>query len=185
MCRTTGMTEIDCATAAYGDSGVTELGCVTGSIYLGDPRVNRSQLALHLAASHIILSYNELHTPSCPSLDLACSVRDLVDPPGWVVSYHLTFSQCSSSQHCSVSQIPFGCREWCHGVLLMGSLPSSSANSPQMEPKYALWFGNLGTEWWERPILANMGRYGQIQLMKDIYHTSGAQCRRKWWHSYG
>jgi len=38
---------------------------------------------------------------------------------------------CSSSQNCSFSRIPFGCRERCGGVLMMGCLPSSSALSPQ------------------------------------------------------
>ena len=42
------MMEMGSATAAYGDAGVTEMGCATGSIYLGDPGVDRF---------HIILSY--------------------------------------------------------------------------------------------------------------------------------
>jgi len=57
---------------------------------------------------------------------------------------------------------------------MMGSLPSSSAVSPQMEAKRGFWFGKLSTEWWERPPLANMGKYGEKQLMKDTYPASGA-----------
>ena len=34
------MTEIDWATGLEGDTGVTEMDGVTGSLYLGDPRVD-------------------------------------------------------------------------------------------------------------------------------------------------
>jgi len=74
------MTEMDWATGAYGDAGVTEMGCAMGSIYSGDPGVDRSHLI------YIILSYNELYTPSFASFDLTRSARHFVDPPGWVVS---------------------------------------------------------------------------------------------------
>jgi len=57
-----------------------------------------------------------------------------VDPHGRVVSYLLTLFLRSSSQNRSFSRIPFGCRERCGGVLMMGSLPSSSAVSPQRTP---------------------------------------------------
>jgi len=55
----------------------------------------------------------------------------------------------------------------------MGSLPSSSAVSPQMEPKRRFWFGKLSTEWWERPPLANTSEYGEKQLINDTDSASG------------
>jgi hypothetical protein len=41
--------------AAYGDDGLTEMGCASESIYSGDPGVDRSMLISHLV-SHIISS---------------------------------------------------------------------------------------------------------------------------------
>jgi hypothetical protein len=64
---------MDWETRADGDIGVTEMDGATGSIYSGDPGVDR-------ISSHIILSYNKLHTLSFPSFDLTRSFRDLVDP---------------------------------------------------------------------------------------------------------
>jgi hypothetical protein len=56
--------------------------------------------------------------------------HNCVDPHGRVVSYLLTLFLRTSSQNRSFSRIPFGCRERCGGVLMMGSLPSSSAVPP-------------------------------------------------------
>jgi hypothetical protein len=42
-----------------GETAITEMNRVTGSIYLGDPGVDRH---------HLILSYNEIHTLSFPAL---------------------------------------------------------------------------------------------------------------------
>jgi hypothetical protein len=94
-----------------GDTGMTEMSWATGSIYSGDPGVDRS----HLVSSHlIILSYNELHTLSFPAFALTRSFRDFVDPRncvhphGRVVSYLLTLFLRSSSQNRSFSRILFG-----------------------------------------------------------------------------
>ena len=117
----TGMTEMDWATGEMEEDGVT------GSIYSGDPGVDRSQ---------IIFSYNESHTLSFPSFHPTHSFRDIVDPSncvaphGRVVSYLLTLFLCSSSQNRSFSRISLQCRERCGGVLMM---PSSSAIPPQRE----------------------------------------------------
>jgi len=70
------MTERGCA---------IEMGCAMGRKYSGDPRVDRFQLALHLAASVIILLWIKLHSLSFLSVDLTCSVHDFMDPHGWVV----------------------------------------------------------------------------------------------------
>jgi hypothetical protein len=51
---------------------------------------------------------------------------------------------------------------------MMGTLSFSFVVSPQMEPKCRFWFGKLSTECWERPLLANMGKYGEKQLVDDI-----------------
>jgi hypothetical protein len=60
---------------------------------------------------------------------------------------------------------------------MMGSLPSSSAVSPQMEPKRGFWFGKLSTEWRERDPQANMGKYGEKKLMNNTYPASGANAK--------
>ena len=53
------------------------------------------------------------------------------------------------------------CREQCGGVLMMGSLSCSSAVSPQMELKRRFKFEKLSMQWWERPLLDNMGKYAE------------------------
>jgi hypothetical protein len=37
-----------------------------------------------------------------------------------------------------------------------------------MEAIYRFRFGKLSTEWWERPLLANLGKYVEMQLVDDI-----------------
>jgi len=56
----------------------------------------------------------------------------------------------------------------------MGSLPASSAVSPQMQPTHEFWFRKLSTEWWERHPQANWGIYGEKKLMNNTYPASGA-----------
>ena len=111
----------------YGDTGMTEVDWATGSIYLRDAGVDRHHL--------ILLSYNEINNLSFPTFDLTCSFRDFVDPHSWVVSHLLTLFLRSSSQNSSFSRILFGCRERSGGVLMMGSLPSSSLHFTTMDGK--------------------------------------------------
>jgi len=105
-----------------------------GSIYSGDPGVNRDHL-IFISTYHT----TKIHTPSFPTFGLTCSFRDFLyprnctDPHGRVVSYLLTFL-CSSSKHRSFSRIPCGHREMCCGMLMVGSLASSSVVSPQPPP---------------------------------------------------
>jgi len=61
---------------------------------------------------------------------------------------------------------------------MMGSVPSSSAVSTQMEPKRRCWLGNPSTEWWERPPLADTGKYGEKQLMECAINV-GLECRMR------
>jgi len=100
----TGIMETDWVTAGVrryrdegdrlGEGGCTEMDGATGSIYSGDPGIDRlsSALASHLASrlvsSHIFLLYNELYTPSFASFDLTCSFRDSV----WIhaIAWNLT-----------------------------------------------------------------------------------------------
>ena len=109
----TGMTEMDWATGADGYTGATEMDGATGSIYSGDPWVDRLS-SQHLISSHLISSYNELHTLLFPAFVLTRSVRDPVDPRncvnphGRVVSHLLTLFLRASSQNRSLSRIPFG-----------------------------------------------------------------------------
>jgi len=60
-----------------------------------------------------------------------------MDPQRQIVSYFLTWFLQSSNQKCSFSWILFGCRERCGGVLMVGSLPSTSIISPQQPPRGA------------------------------------------------
>ena len=104
--------------------------------------------------------------------------RNCVDPHSLLVSYRLTLFLCTSSQNFSISRISSECCARSSRVLMMHSLSYSSAVSPQMEPKCGFWFGKLSTEWWERPPLANTGKYGEKQLINDTYSASRAQCQR-------
>jgi len=62
----------------------------------------------HLISSCTILSYNELHTLSFPSIALTRSFRDNLDPQGCVVSYLLTlFLPFLSLSRC-FSHVSFG-----------------------------------------------------------------------------
>jgi len=75
----------------YGDTGVTEVERVTGSIYSSDPRVDRH----HLISISSYLTM-KIHTLSFPTFGLTRSVRDIVDPrncvgssmPGTIISSH-------------------------------------------------------------------------------------------------
>jgi hypothetical protein len=105
----------------YGDTGVTEVDRVTGSIYSADPGVDRHHL-IFISSYHTM----RIHTLSFPTFGLTRSVRNFVDPQRQVVSYLLTRSLRSSNQNRSFSWILFGCRERCGRVLIVGSLASSS-----------------------------------------------------------
>jgi len=76
----------------YGDTGVTEVDRVTGSIYSADPVVDRHHL-ISITSYHTM----KIHTLSFPAFGLTRSVRDFVDPHGRVVSYLLTFLRSLSS----------------------------------------------------------------------------------------
>jgi len=78
----------------YGDTGVTEVDRVTGSIYLADPGVDRHHL-ISISSYHTM----KIHTLCFRTFDLTRYVRDprnCVDPHGRVLSYLLTFLHSSS-----------------------------------------------------------------------------------------
>jgi len=83
---------------SYGDTVVTEVDGVTGSIYSADPGVDRHHL-ISISSYHSMKS----HTLSFPTFGLTRSVRDFVyprncvDPHSWVVSSLLTSFLRSSS----------------------------------------------------------------------------------------
>jgi len=120
-------------------SGVKEVDRVTGSTYSADPGVYRHHL-ISISCYHTM----RMHTLCFPTFGLTRSVRDFVDPGNCVdpqrqlVSYLLTQVLPSSNQKLSVSWISSGCREKCSGVLMVGSLPSSSIVSPQQPPKWCI-----------------------------------------------
>ena len=78
----------------YGDTGVTEVDRVMGSIYSADPGVDRHHL-ISVSCYHTM----KIHALSFQTFGLTRSVRDprnCVDPHGRVVSYVLTFLRSSS-----------------------------------------------------------------------------------------
>jgi len=75
----------------YGDTEVTEVDRVTGSIYLADPGVDRH----HLISISSYLTM-QIHTLSFPTFGLTCSFQDFVDPHGQVVPYLLTVLHSST-----------------------------------------------------------------------------------------
>jgi len=81
----------------YGDTGVTEVDRVTGSIYSAYSGVDRHHL-ISISSYHTM----NIHTLSFPTFGLTRSVRDFVDPRNCVdphaqiVSYLLTFLRSSS-----------------------------------------------------------------------------------------
>jgi len=112
----------------YGDTGVTKVDRVTGSIYLADPGVVRHHL-ISISCYHTM----KIHTLSFPTFGLTHSVQNFVDPCNCVdlqrqaVSYLLTQFLPSSNQNCPFSWIPFGCHEsgaecWLWALCLLASL---------------------------------------------------------------
>jgi len=115
-----------------GDTGVTEVDRVRGSLYSGDPGVDRHHL-ISIFSYYIM----KIHTVSFPTFGLTCSVRDFVDPhncvdpQGRVVSYLLTFFLRSSSlmkkereerfsqhhpSHCNPNANVYPMNPFCHMV---------------------------------------------------------------------
>ena len=70
----------------YGDTGVTEVDRVTGSIYSADPRVDR----------HYLISISSYHTMQIHTLSSREGPRNCVDPHSRVVSDLFTFLRSSS-----------------------------------------------------------------------------------------
>jgi len=110
---------------------------VTGSIYSADPGVDRHHL-------FSILSYHTMKIHYLSQLfSLTRSVHDIMDRRNYMGSSMLGHIISShpiptlKNQNRSFSSMPFGCRERCGGVLMMGSLPSSSIVSMQRPPNGA------------------------------------------------
>lgn len=61
---------------------------------------------------------------------------------------------------------------------MISSLSSTSPVSPQMESKHGYWFKTLSREWWEGPLLANTGKYGEKQLV-DNTPNAGLECQMR------
>jgi len=105
---------------------------------LASPRVDRHYF-ISISSYHTM----KLHSLSFPTYGLTRSVRDFVeprkcvDPQHRVISYLLTQFLSSSNRNHSFLSITFGCCERCGGVLMVGSLPSSSIVSPQWPPSGA------------------------------------------------
>jgi len=112
----------------YGYTGVMEVETVTECIYSADCRVDR-----HLIS---ISSYHtmKIHTLFFTTFGLTQSVRNVVDCQFRVVACLYIWFLCFLNQKRSFPWIEFGCRKgWC-GVLMVGSLTSSSIVSPLWPP---------------------------------------------------
>jgi len=120
----------------YGNTGVTEVARVTGSIYLADPGVDRHH-RISISSYHTM----KLHTRSFPTVGLTHSVRNFMHPHNcldsqrWVVACLLT--RFLGPAKSSFPWIQFRCRERCGGALMVGSLASTSIVSPQRPPSAA------------------------------------------------
>jgi len=99
------------------NTAVMEMDGATGSIYSGDPGVDRSQLASHrildlvshlLSISYRLIIQRIIHSIFRIFWSHSLFPRLRVDPHSRVVSYLLTLFLPSSSQNRSFSRIPFG-----------------------------------------------------------------------------
>jgi len=122
----------------YWDTGVTEVDRVSGSIYSADARVGWHHLISISSCnenSHSIFPNFWSHS-HCTRYFVEPHNR--MDPQCWVVLYLLTRILPSSNQNCSFSWILFECCERYGGVLMVGSLPSSSIVSPQLPARWCI-----------------------------------------------
>ena len=77
------MTAMDWATGADGNNGVMDMDRATGSIYSGDPGVDRLYLILYLISSHLISSHliSSYHTTNytlyCSQLLLSLALSEI------------------------------------------------------------------------------------------------------------
>ena len=118
---------------------------MTGSIYSGDPGVDRHHLTIHNTHSICPSSWFHALLPSFHrSMQfvrfLKHSCQTFIDPgdlcrSSWagILSYPVTLCLRSSSQNCSFYRNPFRCHARCGRVLKMSSLPSRSTVSPHCD----------------------------------------------------
>jgi len=121
----TGMMEMDWVMGADRDTGVMEMGGAMGSIYSGDPGVNK-------LPSYLISSYHTTnHTLylSQPLISLALPKILWILTAGW---YHIfSPSPYTPEARTTLSQLLLcECRKRCGRVSMLGCLPSSSVISP-------------------------------------------------------
>jgi len=108
---------------------VIEVDWVTGSIYSGDPRVDRHHL-IFISFYHTM----KIHILSFLTFGLNHCFQDFVNPCDRIVSYLPILLLCSSSYKWSFSWIPLEYCERCARVLVLGPLSSSSITSLQRPP---------------------------------------------------
>ena len=164
---------MDWATWVDGHKRVTPMEGAMGSICLGDPRVDR-------VPSHPIYSH---HTTN--QILYRSQILISIGPSeiSWILTAGLydIFSTSSYGPRGSTThfhRFRLECQERCGRVLTMGSFPSSSAASPQMEPKLGFWFGKLSMEWWERDPQANTAKYGEKNWMSNTNPASRVNAER-------
>jgi len=118
----TGMIQMGWVTAGYGDAGVTEMGYVTGSIYWGDPGIDRSHLISFCQTTSYILYLSDRFSSLVQSeISWIFTARDYhIFSPSyytpWVrtaLPHELRLECCASSS----------------SIRMVGSRPASSAVS--------------------------------------------------------
>jgi hypothetical protein len=155
---------------------------VTGGIYSGDPGVDSWHLVSHLIPSyhttidtlhlsHLLTSL-ALSETSCGSAQLRGSAQ-----PGSTISSHPLPTLLEpdplflTSSFLDAVRGAVDCRRW---TLCLLASPFNHKWSPNAD----LLFGKLSTEWWERPLLANTGKYREKQLVDD---TNNVGLERRMW----
>jgi len=87
---------------AYGDRGTTQIVPATGSLHLGDFRIDRHHI---LRNTHSIFPSTRSHVP-CQTLIYTHNLFG--SSHAGTASYYMTLILCSSSQNSTFSRIPFG-----------------------------------------------------------------------------
>jgi len=96
------------------------MGWATGSIYSGDPEVDRSKLALHLVFHIISSHYTTNYTLHLSHLLISLTLSEI--PHSRVLSYLLTLYLHSSSLNCCFPQNQFGMLREVQRIMMQGSL---------------------------------------------------------------
>jgi len=137
----------------------TEMDSPTGSIYLGDPRIDIHHLSIQNTHSIIPITwYHGVLMSISGSMQfvwiLTNTGRGFIYPhniccSSWqgILSYPRTLVLLSSSKDYSFSRVPFVCYASFGELMMIGCLPSSSAVSPYHDPLNLEMYSEVMFEW--------------------------------------